>query len=263
VRSWSQVGKTRLRLGGLLAVSAGALLLIAVMSAGAAQSKRFPYTHLVSTTGHLVDHWTINDSDYCGLVGDGTVTVDYHTIKPALARPFIDPYAGSDNRKSRGSWVLGVPVGGGVGHMSSQHAAGTITRVDHTTKTLPATGGDCGGPDDKSGCKTVALVKPMSEVQGYDTHRLRADLGTEEFNYSHGREVACHIGQLSLFSSPPSVAGGSRRGELFVNMPRARVLGRRLVKVTGSSHKHMAFTEGGVTVTDDVTRTVTVTFKHR
>ena len=33
--------------------------------------------------------------------------------------------------------------------------------------------------------------------------------------------------------------------------------------MTGSSHKHSAFTEGGVTVTDDVTRTVTVTFKHR
>ncbi len=46
-------------------------------------------------------------------------------------------------------------------------------------------------------------------------------------------------------------------------MPRARVLGRRLDKVTGSSHKHSAFSEGGVTVTDDVTRTVTVTFKHR
>ena len=76
---------------------------------------------------------------------------------------------------------------------------------------------------------------------GYDTHRLHADLGTEEFGYSRG----------------------SRRGELFVNMPRARVLGRRLVKVTGSSHKHSAFSEGGVTVTDDVTRTVTVTFKHR
>ena len=121
---------------GLLAVSAGATLLIAVMSAGAAQSKRFPYTHLVSATGHLVDHWTINDSGYCGLVGEGTVTVDYHTVKPALARPFIDPYAGSDNRKSRGSWVLGVPTGGGTADMRSQHATGTITRVDHATETL-------------------------------------------------------------------------------------------------------------------------------
>lgn len=197
------------------------LLLIAVMSAGAAQSKRFHYTHLVSVTGHLVDHWTINDSDYCGLVGDGTVTVDYHTTKPALARPFIDPYAGSDNPKSRGSWVLGVPVGGGVGHMPSQHAAGTITRVDHATETLPSTGGDCGGGHDKSGCGTVALGKAASRVLGYDTHRLHADLGTEEFGYSRG----------------------SRRGELFVNMPRARVLGRRLVKVTGSSHKHSALSE--------------------
>ena len=263
MRSSPRVGKARLLLGGLLAISAGALLLIAVMSAGAAQSKRFHYTHLVSVTGHLVDHWTINDSDYCGLVGDGTVTVDYHTTKPALARPFIDPYAGSDNPKSRGSWVLGVPTGGGVGHMRSQHAAGTITRVDHATETLPPTGGDCGGGHDKSGCGTRALVTPMSIVLGYDTHRLLADLGTEEFGYSRGNEVHCHIGELAIFSAPPSVAGGSRRGELFVNMPPARVLGRRLVKVTGSSHKHSSFNEGGVIVSDDVTRTVTVTFKHR
>lgn len=125
--------------------------------------------------------------------------------------------------------------------MPWQHAAGTITRVDHATETLPPTGDDCGGGHDKSGCGTVALGKAASRVLGYDTHRLHADLGTEEFGYSRG----------------------SRRGELFVNMPRARVLGRRLVKVTGSSHKHSAFSEGGVTVTDDVTRTVTVTFKHR
>jgi hypothetical protein len=263
VQSSPRVGKTRLALGGLLAISVGATLLIAVMNAGAAQSKRFPYTHLVSATGHLVDHWTINDSDYCGLVGEGTVTIDYRTTKPALARPFIDPYAGSDNPKSRGSWVLGVPTGGGVGHMRSQRATGTITRVDHTTKTLPPTGGDCGGPPDKSGCGTRALLKPMSTVLGYDTHRLLADLGTEEFGYSHGNEVACHIGELAIFSSPPSVAGGSRRGELFVNMPAARVLRRRLVKVTGSSHKHSSFNEGGVIVTDDVTRTVTVTFTHK
>ena len=253
----------RLTLVGVLALTAGALLLFEAMSARAAQSKRFPYTHLVSATGHVVDHWTINDSGYCGLVGDGTVTVDYHTVKPALARPLIDPYAGSDNPKSRGSWVLGVPTGGGIGHMRSQHAAGTITRVDHATETLPPTGGDCGGGHDKSGCGTRALVTPMSTVLGYDTHRLLVDLGSEEFEYSHGREVACHVGELGLFSSPPSVAGGSRRGELFVNMPPARVLRRHLVKVTGSSHKHSAFTEGGVTVTDDVTRTVTVTFRHR
>jgi hypothetical protein len=255
--------KARLTLVGLLALSAGALLLFEAMSAGAAQSKRFPYTHLVSATGHVVDHWTINDSGYCGLVGDGTVTVDFHTTKPALARPLIDPYAGSDNPKSRGSWVLAVPTGGGIGHMRSQPATGTITRVDNTTKTLPPTGGDCGGPDDKSGCGARTLVKPMSTVLGYDTHRLLADLGTEEFGYSRGHEVACHVGELSLFSSPPSVAGGSRRGELFVNMVPARVLRRHLVKVTGSSHKHSSFNEGGVIVTDDVTRTVTVTFKHR
>jgi hypothetical protein len=99
-------------------------------------------------------------------------------------------------------------------------------------------------------------------VQGYDTKRLRVDLGTEEFGYSHGKEVACHTGELSLFSSPPSLAGGTRKGELLLTMPRARVLRRRLVKVKGSSHKHSSYTEGDVTLSEDVTRTVTVTFKH-
>ncbi|MGZ4319191.1 MAG: hypothetical protein ACXVRD_07695 [Gaiellaceae bacterium] len=247
----------RLTLVGLLVLSAGALLLFEAMSAGAAQSKRFHYTHLVSITGQLVDHWTINDSGYCGLVGDGTVTVDYKTTKPALARPFVDPYAGL-----HGSWVLGVPAGGGVGHMPPKPATGTITRVDNTTKTLPPDG-DCGGPPDKSGCGTVALVKPLSVAQGYDLHRLWVDLGSEEFQYSHGKEVACHIGELDLFSSPPSLAGGTRKGELLLKMPRASVLRRRLVKVKGSSHKHSAYTSGDVTYTEDVTRTVTVTFKHR
>ena len=234
------------------------------MSAGAAQSKRFRYTHLVSVTGHVVDHWTINDSDYCGLVGDGTVTVDFHTTKPALARPFIDPYAGSDNPQvARQLGARRRRPEAGSATCRSQHAAGTITRVDHATETLPPTGGDCGGGHDESGCGTRALVGADEHRAGVRHHRLLVDLGTEEFGYSHGREVACHVGELGLFSSPPSVAGGSRRGELFVNMPAARVLRRRLVKVSGSSHKHSAFTEGGVTVTDDVTRTVTVTFKHR
>jgi len=252
----------RLALVGLLVLSAGAVLLFEATSAGAAQSKRYHPTHSISVTGHLVDHWTINDTGYCGLVGDGTVTVDYRMTKPARAKPLIDPYAGSDNPKSHGSWVMAVPVGGGIGHMPSKPATGTITRVDNTTPTLPPSGGDCGGPPDKSGCGTVALVKPLSIMQGYDAHRLLADLGTEEFGYSHGKEVACHTGELSLFSSPPSVAGGTRKGELLLTMPRARVLRRRLVKVKGSSHKHTSFTEGGVTVSDDVTRTVTVTFKH-
>src|SRR5213080_351030 len=246
----------RLTLVGLLVLSVGALLLFEAMSAGAAQSKRFHYTHRVTVTGHLVDHWTINDPGRCGLVGDGTVTVDYQTTKPSLARPYIDPYAGL-----HGTWVIGVPVGGGIGHMPPKPAAGTITRVDNTTETPPPTG-DCGDPPDKSGCGTVALVKPLSIAEGYDIHRLLADLGGEEFGYSHGHEVACHIGELSNFSSPPSLAGGSRKGELFLKMPPARALRRRLVKVTGASHKHSSYTEGAVTLTEDVTRTVTVTFKH-
>ena len=252
---------TRLTLVGLLAISAVALLLFEAMGAGAAQSKHFKYTHWVSVTGHFVDHWTIDDTGYCGLVGDGTVTVDYRMTKPARAWPFIDPYAGSDNPKSRGSWVLAVPVGGGIGHMPPKPATGTITRVDNTTRTLPPNG-DCGGPPDKSGCGTVALFKPQSILQGHDTRRLLVDLGSEEFGYQHGVVVPCNVGLVDLFSSPPALAGGNRRGEFLLTMPKPRALRRRLLKVTGTTHKHTAESEGGVSWSDDVTRTVTVTFKH-
>ena len=88
------------------------------------------------------------------------------------------------------------------------------------------------------------------------------DLGSEEFGYQHWQGGRLPHRPLDLFSSPPSLAGGTHKGELLLKMPRARVLRRRLVKVTGSSHKHSAYTDGGVTLTDDVTRTVTVTFKH-
>ncbi len=118
-------------------------------------------------------------------------------------------------------------------------------------------------PPDKSGCGTKALYRAKSEVQGYDRRRLIADLGSEEFGYTRGREVACHIGELDLFSSPPSLAGGNRRGELLIKMPRASALRRRVLNVPGSSHKKSSSTEGDTTFTEDVTRTVTVTFKRR
>jgi hypothetical protein len=35
------------------------------------------------------------------------------------------------------------------------------------------------------------------------------------------------------------------------------------VTVKGSSHKQSSFTSGGVTLTEDVTRTVAVTFRRR
>ena len=53
--------------------------------------------------------------------------------------------------------------------MPPKPATGTITPRNNTTKTLPADGGDCGGPPDKSGCGTVALVKPQSIAPGGTT----------------------------------------------------------------------------------------------
>ena len=103
----------------------------------------------------LVDHWTINDSGYCGLVGDGTVTVDLQTTKPARRGSFIDPYAGWDERKSHGSWVLGV-AGRRRGR---RHAFAARRGDDHARRQhdrdAAADRGDCGGGHDKSGCGTA------------------------------------------------------------------------------------------------------------
>jgi hypothetical protein len=60
------------------------------------------------------------------------------------------------------------------------------------------------------------------------------------------------------------VAGGTSKGELRFKMPKASTLRRsKLVTVIGTSHKSTTYGGAGDTVTtDDVTRTVTVTFKR-
>ena len=85
------MSRTRVPIAVLLVACLTAIAVLLATSAGAAPSKRFHYTHRVSVTGQLVDRWTINDPDRCGLVGAGSVTVNFRTAKAALARPYIDP----------------------------------------------------------------------------------------------------------------------------------------------------------------------------
>src|SRR6476659_4828959 len=125
-----------------------AVLLLSASTADAA--KKFHYTHRVTVTGHLVDHWTIDDPNDCGPMGDGTVTVDFSLVKPAKATPVLDRYHSSETRPYHGSWVLEAfaDAFGHIGDMPSKPGQGTVDLVDNTVP-RPSPYGDCGGGIDK------------------------------------------------------------------------------------------------------------------
>jgi hypothetical protein len=247
------------------------LLLVAVAAAvaavaGAAPAKRFKYSHRVLVEGLYVDHWTMDETFPCGRVGDGTVTVKWQFKKLTKVRLYYDKYAGGPNGTS-GSWVLGSPAGGGVGHMPSQPGTGTITLVDNTTQHPPDPGDTCEETTPKSDCGTVPLLgPPLVGVTGDGKHRLVADLGRVNFDRrgGAGRPVKCSIGQATTFNDI-FYSGRANAGKLAIPMASvAAVAHRRVVRVVGSSHKQTGSTDcaSGNVCTDDVTRKVTVSFKR-
>jgi hypothetical protein len=246
----------------LLLVSVGATVALLAASAGAAPQKAFHYTHRVAMTGTLVDHWTVNDPEDCGLVGDGTMTVKFRMAKSPKVRLVIDPVKNGEPNNSLGSWVLGVPVGGGIGDLPYQPATGTITLVDNTTLRPRPSGGDC-GEQEKADCGTSPLVRGLSKVAGYNRRQLFADLSGVEFTRKggHGRAVQCGHGQVAIFSDA-ALVGGTRRGELLLRMPSASTVAHRgVLHVSGRTHKHTSYADCGAgPCSDDVTRTVSVTF---
>ena len=138
--------------------------------------KRFHYTHRFTVTGQFVDHWTFNDPSECGLVGDGTVTVKFRTTKAPKVQLVVDQAHNGEPNNTLGSWVLGVPAGGGIGDIGAQPATGTITLVDNTSPRPPASGGEC-APPDKSDCRTTPLPRgAQAKVGGYNRRQLYADL---------------------------------------------------------------------------------------
>jgi hypothetical protein len=243
-----------------------ATLVVAVSVASARPSGHFRYTHRVTVDGLYVDHWTMDETYPCGRVGDGTVTIKWHFKKLTKVRLFYDKYAGGPNGSS-GSWVLGSPAGGGVGHMPSQPGIGTITLVDNTTQHPPDPGDTCETTTPKSDCGTVALLgPPLVGVTGDGRKRLVADLGRVDFDRrgGAGRAVKCSIGQARTFNDI-FFSGRANEGKLAIPMPsNPAAARRRVLKVVGSSHKQTGTVEcaRGDVCTDDVTRKVTVTFKR-
>lgn len=239
-------------------------VLVAASAGTASRDRTFHYTHRVSAVGELVDHWTLVDPTPCGIGGDGTVTVKFRMATTPRIKLVIDPVKNGEPNNTLGSWVLGVPVGGGIGDLSPQPAAGTITRVDNTQPGPPSPGDTC-TPESKSGCGAAPLSRAQSDVTGYNRRFLSADLGHVQWDRNGGRSVECRIGQNILFTDGRLTGGTPLKGELLLRMPGPAALKRRVLTVTGTTHKSTTFKNcngSGTTCTDDVTRRVTVTFRR-
>jgi len=248
----------------LAAVVVAALL----ACAPAAASNQVHATHKVSVEGTLVNHWTIDEPEPCGLVGDGTLTVTFKTTQPARVLPYIDKFAGSATGHY-GSWIIGVPLPPhAVKDLRSIPASGTITRVDNTTTRPQADGDPCEQPE-KTGCGTLPLRggrggAPKAVPGRYDKRRISVAMFSRRFDFP---PKPCSSGDLIGWSDFRLTGGDKESGDLRLTMPRESALRRRrVVKVTGRDHKHTTLQDslqpGSEVMTDDVTRTATVTFKR-
>lgn len=106
----------------------------------------------------------------------------------------------------------------------------------------------------------------MATVTGYDRRSILLELVTRpglRFNPPQDPAATrpCRIGSLESWSQPTSVVGGvPRYGDLLAKMPKQSMLAHaRVVTVTGTTHR-VSTMVSFETITDDVTRTVTVTF---
>jgi hypothetical protein len=256
---------SRFRIGVVLAlVATGAIAALVPTSPSRASAQRRPWTHrLVSAKGQLVEHWTYDDPAPCGAVGDGTVTLQFQLVKPRLVTLIIDGSKNGEPNNTLGSWIVGIPgPTGGIRDTPALPASGTMTWVDNTTQRPPdPESGDC-TPTDKTGCGTVPVARgSKTTIAGYNRRFLYADFAGGSFAPRHGD---CGHGQVEIFDQA-NLVGGPREGQLLIRMPSAATVKRRhTLKVVGTSHKRTSFADcgSGASCTDDVTRRVTVVFKH-
>jgi hypothetical protein len=248
----------------LLAVLAAVAL--AACAPAAIASPQVHNTHTVSVEGTLVDHWTIDDPEECGLVGDGTLTVTFKTIKPSPVLPYIDQFARSETGHS-GSWIIGTPLPPHViRDFRFAKATGTITRVDNTTARPRADGEPC-EPPDKRGCGALPLRSRGGALKAvperYDRRRIGVRLGSDSFE---NPRLPCSSGLMHDWNDWRLAGGDRESGALRLTMPKESALRRRVVRVNGQDHKRTVTTDrlqpGSEVMTDDVTRTAKVTFKR-
>lgn len=236
------------------AAVAGGIAVAVLVCAPASFAARM--THKVSIEVKLVNHWTVDDDQECGPVGDGTLTVKLHTTRATRVLPYVDSYRG-------GGWNVGVPHGYKgrlIKAMEWAKAAGTITREDNTTpKPDPYTGEPC-APLSKSGCGTFSLPKRRSAAYVYGGHRPKRISVQARTSLMSGD---CLIGDLRNIDDTQALVGGNREGNVLVKMPKPSAFKRRVVRLKGRTHKRSSFGGPGEgSSTNDVTREVTVTFRR-
>jgi len=236
-------------------VLVAALVATAVLAGTAGQAAaRFPWTHRVAVSGQFVNHWTVSDPGPCGTNGDGTLTVAFQNKRSIHA--VVTRYNYGDHK-----WLL---IGLTLDHFHQstflplQPATAPIMTVDNTSPANQPPWLDSCEPIDKSQCGARQLRAPKVHVQGQDGSHLQFDLVSSDFRNSTG----CQIGMVHRFGDVDFF--GHKTPELLVKMPSARSFFRkRRVTVTGTSHDVKSFPDLDATVTNDVTRTVTVTFTKR
>jgi hypothetical protein len=238
-------------------------LLVCLLAVPVQASAKFHYTHTVSATGSIVDNWTVADPEDCASQGAGNVSVSYESKGRIRIRPLIDKFAGRPHSKKPGSWVLAVPGGGGITHLGRKPATGTSTHTDNTVQNPQdsMTTSPC-LPADKSACGTTAVKKGSFSITSLDMKTIAVAFdGEPPLSFNNG----CLNGALESWQFPQSVVGGSKiYGEVILKMPSMSALRHKhSVTISGSVHQTSAgprSENGPVMLTDDVTRTVSVTF---
>jgi hypothetical protein len=237
-----------------------------------AASATFHYTHRISVQGQITDNWTTSNTATCSSNGSGSVTATFQTSSMARLRPFIARFSDALRTNKPRRWIMGVPVGGGVGDMKSLPVTGVITTVDNTVQSPqdPQDEGPC-TPTDKAGCGTAPMHRAHVLPEGYDRRSLLVELILDRGNpfqsapTQNNSRYPCRMGSLEGWAQPAAVVGGPQPwGDLVAKMPSpSKLAHKHIVKVTGTTHQVSTtpFSVNGTEINhDDVTRTVTVTF---
>jgi hypothetical protein len=228
------------------------LLLAAVMIALLpAAASGFRFTHKLSMTAEFTDNWSVSSPQTCSRQGTGSVTMTLRTKGYTRFRPEGTRRGG---RNGRGMLSLAVPNGSQVLAMSPRKSEGTITTVDNTYPLLDPTNPDWTClPIEKQGCGTKAARKSLIFVRGWDYSHLYARASTDSFG-------DCGRGFIGDWYEPGFGGGFDGEGNLKLGPVTERKLKRRARTVlTATDQKTFTGTGGDETITDNVTRKITVT----
>jgi hypothetical protein len=231
-----------------------AALALAVTASSA--DARFPWTHRIAISGQFVNHWTVSDPGPCGTNGDGTLTVTFNNKRSIHA--VVTRYNYGDRK-----WLL-IGLTLDRFHSSTflppQPATAPMTTIDNTSPANQPGGEPCGAID-KSHCGTKQIRSPTLHLQGEDGRHLQFALFSGDFRNTSD----CQMG--SVYNFADVYFFGHKTPELLIKMPSFRSFMRKgSVTVTGTSHVFKSgrqYYPDGPAITDDVTRTVTVTFTKR